>query len=79
MILQGASSHITWDKNVLTSYKELDKVQKVSVGDGQTLDALGVGEVHVNMQFKVSQPKGCVLYQVLYVPDLTCQHQRVMM
>ena len=24
------------------------------------------------MQFKVSQPKRCVFYQVLFVPDLAC-------
>ena len=28
--------------------------------------------MHVNMQFKVSQPKRCVIYQVLYEPDLAC-------
>ena len=60
-------------KEYLTSYHEFYKAQKVSVGDGRTLDALGIGEVHVNiMQFKVSQPQRCVIYQVLYVPYLTC-------
>ena len=72
LIDSGASSHMTWERNILTRYQEFDKIQKVSVGDGRTLDALGIGEVHVNMQFKVSQPKRCVIYQVLFVPDLAC-------
>jgi len=63
---------MTCERNTLTRYREFYKTQKVSVGDGRTLDALGIGEVHVNMQFKGSQPKRCVIYQVLYVPDLAC-------
>ena len=68
LIGSRASSHMTWEKNILTSYKEFEKVQKVSVGDGQTLDAVGIGDVHVNMLFKVSQPKQGVIYRVLFVP-----------
>jgi len=67
-----ASSHMMSESNILTNYQEFDKIQKDSVGDGRILDALGVGEVHVNMQFKVSQPKRCVIYQVLFAPDLAC-------
>jgi len=52
LIDSGASNHITWEKSILTGYKE---VQKVSVGDGQTLDSLEDGDVHVNMQFKVNK------------------------
>ena len=72
LIDSGASSHMTWEKNILTGYKEFERVQKVSVGDGRTRDAVGVGDVHINMQFKVSQPKGSVIYQALLVPDLAC-------
>ena len=65
LIDSGASSHMTWEKNILTSYKEFEKVQKVSVGEGRTLDAVGIGDVHVNMLFKVSQPKRCHLSSAL--------------
>jgi len=37
LIDSGASSHMTWEKNILINCKEFDKAQKVSVGDGQTL------------------------------------------
>ena len=46
----GASNH-------MTNYKEFDKAQKVSksqCGGGQTLDALGVGEVHVKTLWPLS-------------------------
>ena len=72
LIDSGASSHITWEKNILTGYKEFERVQKVSVGDRIILDAVGVRDVHVNMLFKVSQPKQNVIYQVLFLPDLAC-------
>ena len=72
LVDSGASSHMTWERNILTNYREFVQKQKVSLGDGRTVDAVGVGDVHVNMQFKVSQPRKCVLYQVLYVPGLAC-------
>ena len=68
LIDSGASSHMTREKSILTGYKQFERAQKVSVGDGRTLDAVGVGDVHVNMQFKVSQPKKGVIYQELLVP-----------
>ena len=72
LVDSGASSHMTWERNILTNYREFAEGQKVSLGDGRTVDAVGVGDVHVNMQFKMSQPRKCVFYQVLYVPGLAC-------
>ena len=72
LIDSGASSHMTWERSILTNYVEFKKAQKVGLGDGRTVDAVGIGNVHVNMQFKVSQAKPCVIYHVLYVPELTC-------
>jgi len=72
LVDSGASSHMTWERNILTNYQEFRKEQKVSLGDGRTVDAVGMGDVHVNMKFKVSQSKRCVIYHVLYVPELTC-------
>jgi len=42
------------------------------LGDGSTVEAVGVGNVCVNMFFKGSESKKSVLYDVLYVPKLTC-------
>ena len=65
-------SHITWERNILTNHKEFVQRQNVSLGDGCTVDALGVGDVHVNMQFKISKSRKCVIYHVLCVPELAC-------
>ena len=72
LVDSGASSHMTQERNVLTDYKAFDTPQKVSLGDGHVVHALGVGNVHLRMVFKVSQPKENVMYKVLYVPSLTC-------
>ena len=72
LVDSGAYSHMTWERNVLTNYRQFEHKQKVSLGDGRTVDAVGVGDVHVNMQLKVSQPRKCVIQQVLNVPELAC-------
>jgi hypothetical protein len=36
------------------------------------VNAIGVGDVHVKMEFRVSEPKYSVMYQVLHVPKLAC-------
>ena len=53
-------------------YKENEKQEKVCLGDGRTVEAIGVGNIHLNMQFKVSDPKRSVMYCVPYVPKLAC-------
>jgi hypothetical protein len=63
---------MTNDREVLTEYKEFEEPQKVALGDGRAVEALGIGRVQVNMLFKLSNPKKCTIYDVLYVPKLTC-------
>jgi hypothetical protein len=72
LVDSGASSHMTCKRELLQDYKELQTPEKVSLGDGRTVEAIGVGNVHMSMQFKVSDPKKCVMYRVLYVPKLAC-------
>ena len=63
---------MTCKRDLLKDYKEFEKPEKVCLGDGRTVEAIGVGNVHLNMQFKVSDPKRCVMYGVLYIPKLAC-------
>ena len=70
LVDSGASSHMTWDKELLTDYQEFETPEKISLGDGRQVDALGAGNVHFKMLFRVSQPKMSVMYRVLYVPQL---------
>ena len=72
LIDSGASSHMTPDMELLSNYREFEKPEKVSLGDGRTVNAIGVGDVHVKMEFRVSEPEYSVMYQVLHVPKLAC-------
>ena len=72
LVDSGASSHMTREKELLTDYREFKKPEKVGLGDGRSVDAVGVGNVHLSMIFNVSDPKRAVVHQVLYVPKLAC-------
>ena len=63
---------MTQERKLLSNYKAFDVPQKVNLGDGCVVDAIGAGNVHLKMLFHVSQPKRNVMYSVLYVPELTC-------
>ena len=72
LVDSGASSHMTRNKELLTDYQEFETPQKVGLGDGRQVDALGTGNVHLKMLFNVSKPKRATMYRVLYVPKLAC-------
>ena len=42
------------------------------MGDGQTVNAIDVGNVYVSMQLEECEPKESMIYKVLYVPKLAC-------
>ena len=72
LVDSGASSHMTQDKELLSDYREFEKSEKVELGDGHVVNAVGIGKVRVNMLFKMSKSKESVIHEVLYVPKLTC-------
>ena len=72
LVDSGASSHMTREKQLLMDYQEFAKPEKVGLGDGRMVEAVGVGNVRLKMLFKVSEPKRAVMYNVLYVPKLAC-------
>ncbi len=72
LVDSGASSHMTREKQLLIDYKEFEVPRKVSLGDGNSVNVVGVGNVLLKMLFQVSQPKINVMYGVLYVPKLAC-------
>lgn len=68
----GASSHMTSQVDYLTNYRTFDTPEKVGLGDGRIVEALGVCDLKLKMLFKVSDPRQVELSGVLYVPKLTC-------
>ena len=71
LIDSGATSHMTHSKELLYHYRKFETPEKVNLGDGRTVEAIGRGDIQINMKFKVSKQKGCVMRNVLYVPKLT--------
>ena len=61
---------MTREKDLLTDYQEFEKPERVGLGDGRSVEAIGVGNVHLRMLFNVSDPKKATVCQVLYVPKL---------
>ncbi len=57
----------------LQSYdRAFDTPEKVGLGDGRIVEALGVGNVRVKMVFKLSDCKKAVMYNVYSIPKLVC-------
>ena len=72
LVDSGASSHMTRRKDLLMNYVEFAKPEKVALGDGKTVEAMGKGNVPLQMLFEENDSQHAVLYDVLYVPKLTC-------
>ena len=68
----GATSHMTQTRELLTDYQELERPERVKLGDGHIVEAVGVGNVHLKMLFDDEKPKMSIMYHVLYVPKLAC-------
>ena len=49
LVDSGASSHMTCKRELLKDYQEFEKPEKVSLGEGLTVEAIGVGNVHLNV------------------------------
>ena len=59
---------MTYQKDCLTSYQQFQEKELVTLGDGKTLEALGKGDV----MLELDHDKAGMLKNVLYVPKLTC-------
>ena len=68
----GASSHMAQVRGFLVNYEEFDNPQKVSMGDGRTVEAHGRGNIHFKMILENNMQRKVTMYSVLYVPKLTC-------
>ena len=66
----GASSHTA--QEFLVNYEDFDNPQKVSMGDGCTVEAHGRGNIHFKMILENNIPRKVTMCNVLYVPKLTC-------
>ncbi len=77
LIDSGTLSHMTNQEEILSSYQKFEQPEKVGLGDGRTVDALGIGKVHVYMRYGIckksrNRVKRAVIINVLIVPKLAC-------
>ena len=72
LVDSGASSYMTYEKELLTDRKNFEKPEKVGIDDCGTVDAVDIGNIEINILFRLSDPRKCVMYDVLFVPNLTC-------
>ena len=72
LVDSGASSHMTPKRDCFDTYLSFSTPEKVCLGDGRIVEAVGVRSVRLKMLFKVSKSKKAVMYDVLHVPKLTC-------
>ena len=70
LIDSGATKHMTYDRNSYKEYTSFETPQQVGLGDGHTLDAVGIGTVEVIIQLSRKQKRTCMMYDVLFVPGL---------
>ncbi|XP_076325268.1 uncharacterized protein LOC143233189 [Tachypleus tridentatus] len=61
---------MTHQRNILSNYHKFSKPQKVRIGDGRTVEALGVGNCKLEMTFKVSNSKHVTMQSALHIPKL---------
>ena len=61
LIDSGATSHMTYSRELLHRYCKFNEPQMVSLGDGRTVEAIGAGDIELNMMFKVSKKKRCTM------------------
>ena len=72
LVDSGASSHMTPKREYFTEYRSFSTPEKVALGDGRVVEAVGIGSIRLNMLFEVSDSKRAVIYDVLHVPRLSC-------
>ena len=70
IIDSGATCHICNSKEMFEEFNPLSKSQKVTLGDGRTLEAIGTGVVEVKLKLAGGRSKVGRLTEVLYVPTL---------
>lgn len=67
----GATCHMCNDRSIFMEYENLKTPQKVTLGDGYEVNAVGRGAVVVNSELPSGRSKRCTLHDVLYVPRLS--------
>ena len=63
---------MTKETHLLMNFQEFEEPENIALGDCHVGKALGSERIQMNMLFSGTDTKKAVLYNVLYVPKLTC-------
>ena len=66
----GASQHMSYDKEMMVDYVHFENPQKVRLGDNRVVQALGKGNIWLDIIKDENDYNPARLVDVLYVPDL---------
>ena len=71
IIDSGATCHICHERELFVDFKNLQEKQKVILGDGRSLEAVGIGTVELELVLDNDISRRCEVHSVLYVPGLS--------
>ena len=66
MVDSGASSHMTNLKSSCSTTVCLLHQKSIGIGDGRVVDAVGTGNIRLNMLFKISDSKRAIQCTTFY-------------
>ena len=67
----GATCHMYHDIDKFINMEKLDKAEDITLGDGHSVKAFGIGTVDLNVRVSDEKPQRCRLFETLYVPKLS--------
>jgi len=70
IIDSGASAHMSCQCKWFTTYRRLEPPQSVTVGNGMSIPAVGIGCIRVNLKLDSRRTSTTVICDIYYVPNL---------
>ena len=67
----GATCHMCYEEDLFIEMTKLEEPQKITVGDGYSVEAVSKGTVELMMKVPGEEVRRCNLSEVLYVPKLS--------
>ena len=67
----GATCHMYHDIDKFINMKKLDKAEDITLDDGHSVKAFGIGTVDLNVRVSDEKQQKCRLFEILYVPKLS--------
>ena len=67
----GVTCHMCHDIDKFINMKKLNKAEDITLGDGHSVKAFGIGTADLNVKVSDKKQQRCRLFETLYVPKLS--------